>query len=597
MKSSFKTFNKKIISLALVAVMLICTVPFSSSIDYSSWFTVEADAVDYSEYDDAVEAMKASIDEISEAETYPTDDDGNKYYVIDILSCEIDLDDRTELFEAFALAYPTEYAVIYLYSLSWIYFTIGGVNLLGKIILTESDVSLSEFDKRVETLQGVVDELLTYVEGMSDFETIAFFHDYLILNSYYDTTYSIYNAYIILVEGYGVCQAYAYAYQLLLHSAGINCLYVTSDSMNHGWNLVELDGEWYHVDVTWDDPNSDTITESEDYEEGTEGGYSGRLKRQFFLLNDEEIEAMDPSHYEWTVAYESTSTAYSNMPRYTNVIQTYANDSWYYYKDGTLYSCDIDGSNISTVTSRNGYGIAVYGDYYIYGDGEDIKAQSMTDFDIQTIYTLPDETENSYKYFTFFVQGENLYYYYDLSANIKYLDSDYGNNIALLTLSAIECESPVSLSMLNTSEDTSETTTETTTAATTETTTVATTVVTTAATTETTTETTTAATTETTTAATTETTTQASTTAATTTTETTTQASTTQETTTTETTTQTSTTETTTSSHVSTESDSSGCDCICHSTSGFEQFFYKIALFFWQLFNMNQTCACGIEHY
>lgn len=39
------------------------------------------------------------------------------------------------------------------------------------------------------------------------------------------------------------------------------------------------------------------------------------------------------------------------------------------------------------------------------------------------------------------------------------------------------------------------------------------------------------------------------------------------------------------------------CDCMCHNESGFIQFFYKIARFFWKIFKINQTCSCGVVHY
>ena len=34
---------------------------------------------------------------------------------------------------------------------------------------------------------------------------------------------------------------------------------VTSEVINHAWNLIKLDGEWYQVDVTWDDPVWDRL--------------------------------------------------------------------------------------------------------------------------------------------------------------------------------------------------------------------------------------------------------------------------------------------------------------------------------------------------
>ena len=56
-----------------------------------------------------------------------------------------------------------------------------------------------------------------------------------------------------------VCDGYAKAFQLLLNACGVENAYVTGrgNDERHAWNMVKLDdGNWYWVDVTWDDqPN------------------------------------------------------------------------------------------------------------------------------------------------------------------------------------------------------------------------------------------------------------------------------------------------------------------------------------------------------
>lgn len=64
----------------------------------------------------------------------------------------------------------------------------------------------------------------------------------------------------VFVKGTAVCQGYAEAFQLCMDILGIPCIMVTGEaySMNkwegHAWNAVQLEGEWYMVDTTWDDP-------------------------------------------------------------------------------------------------------------------------------------------------------------------------------------------------------------------------------------------------------------------------------------------------------------------------------------------------------
>ncbi len=64
-----------------------------------------------------------------------------------------------------------------------------------------------------------------------------------------------YTAYGALVNGDAVCEGYTRAMQLLLYEFGINSTPVTGYAglQPHMWNLVLLDGKWYHLDVTWND--------------------------------------------------------------------------------------------------------------------------------------------------------------------------------------------------------------------------------------------------------------------------------------------------------------------------------------------------------
>lgn len=84
-------------------------------------------------------------------------------------------------------------------------------------------------------------------------------HDHLTRSAFYDHGYTLYDPHGVLLLGTGVCQSFALAYQQLLTAAGIPNKYVTgigrggNDMDFHAWNLVQIEGQWYHVDVTWDD--------------------------------------------------------------------------------------------------------------------------------------------------------------------------------------------------------------------------------------------------------------------------------------------------------------------------------------------------------
>ena len=61
-----------------------------------------------------------------------------------------------------------------------------------------------------------------------------------------------YDIYSLWAEGHGVCQAFSLMYILLGENIGLDVDLVTSDSMDHAWNHVKVDGSYYHVDVTRD---------------------------------------------------------------------------------------------------------------------------------------------------------------------------------------------------------------------------------------------------------------------------------------------------------------------------------------------------------
>lgn len=87
-------------------------------------------------------------------------------------------------------------------------------------------------------------------------EIVLYLHDTLADRYAYDTRASRANAdaYSFFRDGAGICQAYALAFVALARGAGLEADFVASDAMDHAWNHVRVDGVWYHVDVTRDDP-------------------------------------------------------------------------------------------------------------------------------------------------------------------------------------------------------------------------------------------------------------------------------------------------------------------------------------------------------
>ncbi len=80
----------------------------------------------------------------------------------------------------------------------------------------------------------------------------------------------------VFLDGKAVCAGYARAYQYLLQKCGVECAECSGylikkdgskTDTGHAWNIVKLDGEYYHLDATWDD-HSNTIQEVKDRDIG-----------------------------------------------------------------------------------------------------------------------------------------------------------------------------------------------------------------------------------------------------------------------------------------------------------------------------------------
>ena len=122
--------------------------------------------------------------------------------------------------------------------------------------------SLSSEDARMfNAAQAVHDALVT--PDMSEYDQVKAFHDWLVNNTEYDFTFSksSYDAAGPLLYGRAVCDGYSKAFDLLCYLSGIDCVRVNGEATNssvgtgsHAWNKVKIDGQWYNIDVTWDDP-------------------------------------------------------------------------------------------------------------------------------------------------------------------------------------------------------------------------------------------------------------------------------------------------------------------------------------------------------
>lgn len=175
--------------------------------------------------------------------------------------------------------------------------------------------------------------LSTVKDSMSDLEKALAIHDYIVMDCEYD--YRNYldssmpdNDFSMLgpiYEKTAVCQGYALAFQYYMNVLGIPC--ETISGGNHMWNLIEINGEWYHLDCTWDDPVWDM---------------TGRVRHTYFLGSDTLFAGTETgSSHQWNAdSFRAcTDTTYDVL---TTVLKSSSSQMVYQTDDMFWYFVDED---------------------------------------------------------------------------------------------------------------------------------------------------------------------------------------------------------------------------------------------------------------
>lgn len=151
------------------------------------------------------------------------------------------------------------------------------------------DIEVSDAARK--RAEKITNDIIT--SWMSDYECVKAIHDYLVKNIDYgfvgiDDKYGsdlAHRAEGALCYDTAVCQGYAEAFELLCSCVGIqaNMMYGQASSsdgyQSHAWNIVRINGEWYQIDCTWDDP----LVNGNVVKDGSNIVYT------YFLLTDREM--------------------------------------------------------------------------------------------------------------------------------------------------------------------------------------------------------------------------------------------------------------------------------------------------------------------
>ena len=187
--------------------------------------------------------------------------------------------------------------------------------------LTGDETLLVDEEKQILSVVRTVCDALA---DSDDYGKVIGVHDYLSDTISYDFGERPYDEYGAFIEKMAVCQGYSYAFKLCMDICGIDCITVggTADNgkevLSHAWNMVRLDGRWYHVDVTWDDAYN--------------VNYNGSWCHMYLGLNDdimsrdhewsaivqglhglEEIPVCDDLTYYYYSAYDKCATSQEEL--------------------------------------------------------------------------------------------------------------------------------------------------------------------------------------------------------------------------------------------------------------------------------------------
>ncbi|WP_346698947.1 transglutaminase domain-containing protein, partial [Catenibacillus scindens] len=268
---------------------------------------------------------------------------------------------------------------------------------------------LSELEAALDKALDCVDSRMTVVEK------VLAVHDYIVRvcdydqENYVNNTVSVhsYSAWGVLIDGKAVCQGYAETFGAMMKALGIDSCLVASPSMNHIWNMVYIDGVWYHVDATWDDPVLYGTTAmglpNNDYAD------EGYCVHKSFLKSDSEMTALGYFSWDDDVPDAPVSQAFNSYCFYNAASDmSYYNTYWYYLQSpGTICRAKIDGSDKQTFSAGDGAYLHLLGNVLYYSDSKGVYS-----FDpargSSAVYFSVDKTYPGYTLTEFAVKNDQM---------------------------------------------------------------------------------------------------------------------------------------------------------------------------------------------
>ena len=169
----------------------------------------------------------------------------------------------------------------------------GMITLKVNKLYSKEEIALSEQKINEFIANNINDE-------MDATSKIKAFHDYIINNSIYDKEradiienhgdtgiYRSHKSVGPLIDGISLCSGYSDAMKIFLDKIGITSYKISND--NHIWNLVYINNSWLHLDLTWDDPVTNTG--------------ENMLLHKFFLIDTNTLHTLDETGHTYNSIY------------------------------------------------------------------------------------------------------------------------------------------------------------------------------------------------------------------------------------------------------------------------------------------------------
>ena len=411
----------KILSIVAVAIMLIFAVSMSiAAIDsndpYNSSYSL---SISRETENTVMERFKSAI--LSGSST------------VNLSGLNVSTNDADELFMSFLFDNPRYSFMCYTtYTYSY---QIG----VGGTVLTNFSLNYKWTPSNYQTMLNEIDTEVNNIcmrisPNWSDIQKILWVNDYICDVYQYDysvqatppnpTPYD--DLYSMVHYKTGTCQGYTKLFKAIMDKLGIECSYSSSDMIAHVWNIVKLDGQWYHIDVTWNDNIS---TRGRILLSNDTNSYKEHAKGQTFATVTDAVQkfactSTKYNNYFWTTeqasgyGFEGTSTAYA--------FDINGNFKRYNLSDGTSETLFTKNDKWAASSTGGGYWTGYFGDVLSMGD---VMFYSTS----KEVYSYNTSTGVSTK-----IYGPSAYYIYAIlydGTNIYIIDYNYNINLRPLNMS------------------------------------------------------------------------------------------------------------------------------------------------------------------